>query len=61
MLLDAHFTRAMYKAMLRLPISLADVQDTEPEVFKSLHWLLHNDVSGLDLFFDTERSVCTIL
>jgi len=54
MLLDAHFTRAMYKAILRLPLSLSDVQDTEPEVFKSLHWLLHNDVSGLDLFFDTE-------
>jgi hypothetical protein len=55
MLLDAHFTRAMYKAMLRLPISLSDVQDTEPEVFKSLHWLLHNDVSDLDLTFATER------
>jgi E3 ubiquitin-protein ligase HUWE1 len=55
MLLDAHFTRAMYKAMLRLPISLSDVQDTEPEVFKSLHWLLHNDVSDLDLTFAIER------
>ena len=55
MLLDAHFTRAMYKAMLRLPISLSDVQDTEPEVFKSLDWLLHNDVSDLDLTFATER------
>ena len=55
MLLDAHFTRAMYKAMLRLPISLSDVQDTEPEVFKGLHWLLHNDVSDLDLTFAIER------
>jgi E3 ubiquitin-protein ligase HUWE1 len=60
MLLDAHFTRAMYKAILRLPLSLSDVQDTEPEVFKSLHWLLHNDVSGLDLFFDTERYACSL-
>jgi len=48
-LLDAFFTRPFYKALLRLPCSLSDLEYLDSEFHQSLCWLKDNDISGLDL------------
>ncbi|XP_048753838.2 E3 ubiquitin-protein ligase HECW2-like isoform X3 [Ostrea edulis] len=48
-LLDAFFTRPFYKALLRLPWSLADVETLDAEFHQSLLWIKENDISELDM------------
>ncbi|KAK3108116.1 hypothetical protein FSP39_001521 [Pinctada imbricata] len=48
-LLDAFFTRPFYKALLRIPWSLADVEALDNEFHQSLLWVKDNDITELDM------------
>lgn len=44
-LLDAFFTRPFYKALLRLPVALSDLESLDSEFHQSLQWIKEHDVS----------------
>ena len=47
---------AVYKHVLGKPIDHRDLESIDPEYYKSLVWMLDNDIDGvLDLTFSTER------
>ncbi|KAJ8313953.1 hypothetical protein KUTeg_008514 [Tegillarca granosa] len=48
-LLDAFFTGPFYKALLRVPWSLSDVEAIDAEFHQSLSWVKENDISELDM------------
>ncbi|XP_065221195.1 E3 ubiquitin-protein ligase HECW2 isoform X4 [Planococcus citri] len=52
-LLDVFFTRTFYKALLRLPVSLNDLESLDVEFYQSLLWIKEHNVTreGLDLTF----------
>ncbi|XP_055685027.1 E3 ubiquitin-protein ligase HECW2 isoform X2 [Lutzomyia longipalpis] len=53
-LLDAFFTRPFYKALLRLPVALSDLESLDSEFHQSLQWIRDNDIgsgSSLGLTF----------
>mmetsp|Transcript_11818 Transcript_11818/g.36038 ORF Transcript_11818/g.36038 Transcript_11818/m.36038 type:complete len:1826 (+) Transcript_11818:227-5704(+) len=55
-LLDAYFTRSFYKHILGIPPNYHDLEALEPEYYKSLCWILENDIDGvLDLTFSAEH------
>ncbi|XP_069683544.1 E3 ubiquitin-protein ligase HECW2-like isoform X2 [Periplaneta americana] len=58
-LLDAFFTRPFYKALLRLPVSLSDLESLDGEFHQSLLWIKENDISSdlLDLTFAVTEEV----
>ncbi|CAH1994341.1 unnamed protein product [Acanthoscelides obtectus] len=46
-LLDAFFTRPFYKALLRLPVALSDLESLDHEFHQSLRWIREHDVSAV--------------
>jgi len=56
--IDAHFTRSFYKHMLGQPLTYADVEAVDPAYFRTLAWVLENDIEeggmDLDLTFSEE-------
>ncbi|GAB6021682.1 hypothetical protein CHUAL_004262 [Chamberlinius hualienensis] len=57
-LLDAFFTRPFYKALLRLPCSLSDLESLDSEFHQSLLWIKDNDITDiLDLNFCVTEEV----
>ncbi|XP_054165523.1 E3 ubiquitin-protein ligase HECW2-like [Oppia nitens] len=60
-LLDAFFTRPFYKALLRLPCSLSDLEYLDAEFHQSLLWLKDNDITdiweSLDLTFSVIEEI----
>ena len=52
--MDVHFTRSFYKHILGKKIVWKDIEAIDPEYYKSLKWLLDNDISTMDLTFSTE-------
>lgn len=55
-LLDAHFTRSFYKHMVGSSLNYFDFEDYDPEYFKTLKWMLENDITVLDLNFSYENN-----
>ncbi|KAJ2995906.1 hypothetical protein HDV02_000306 [Globomyces sp. JEL0801] len=54
-LLDAYFTRSFYKCMINAPVDHKDLEAVEPEFYKSMDWMLNNDITDvLDLTFSME-------
>jgi E3 ubiquitin-protein ligase HUWE1 len=54
-LLDAYFTRSFYKCILNTPVDHKDMEAIDPEFYKSLDWMLHNDITDvLDLTFSMD-------
>ncbi|PWN49222.1 HECT-domain-containing protein [Violaceomyces palustris] len=54
-LLDAYFTRSFYKHILGKPVDYRDLESVDPEYFKSLDWMLENDITDvLDLTFSVD-------
>lgn len=54
-LLDCYFTRAFYKHILRIPVDSKDMEAVDPEFYKSLVWILENDITDvIDLTFSVE-------
>ncbi|GAA5969495.1 hypothetical protein JCM11641_008133 [Rhodosporidiobolus odoratus] len=55
-ILEAYFSRAVYKHMLGKPVDHKDLESIDPEYYKSLVWMLDNDIEGIiDLTFSIER------
>ncbi|OUM66191.1 hypothetical protein PIROE2DRAFT_53596 [Piromyces sp. E2] len=53
--LDCYFTRSFYKHILNIAVDYKDIEAIDPEYFKSLEWILHNDITDvLDLTFSLE-------
>lgn len=54
-LLDAYFTRSFYKHILGKAVDYRDLESIDPEYFKSLEWMLNNDITDiLDLTFSVD-------
>ncbi|KAL2313625.1 E3 ubiquitin-protein ligase pub3 [Schizosaccharomyces pombe] len=54
--LDAFFVVSLYKKLLRKKVSLADMESIDAEFYRSLKWVLENDITGiLDLTFSVEE------
>lgn len=52
----ASFPAAVYKHMLGKPVDHRDLESIDPEYYKSLVWMLDNDIDGIiDLTFSVER------
>lgn len=45
--LDCHFSRAVYKRILSRPASLKDMETLDLDYFKSLMWMLENDITDI--------------
>ncbi|XP_015124183.1 E3 ubiquitin-protein ligase HECW2 [Diachasma alloeum] len=58
-LLDAFFTRPFYKALLRLPASLSDLESLDQEFHQSLMWIKERDISiePLELTFSVTEEL----
>lgn len=55
--LDGGFTLPFYKHLLAKTVQLADLEDVDPELHRSLVWLLQNDIEAvLDHTFSVEHS-----
>ncbi|GBP18098.1 E3 ubiquitin-protein ligase SMURF2 [Eumeta japonica] len=53
--LDAAFTAPFYKQLLSRPITLRDIRDVDPELHRSLAWMLENSIAGvIDTTFSVE-------
>jgi hypothetical protein len=48
-LLDAHFTRLVYKRILDKPVTYHDMASVDVQFYRSLCWLLENKLEGIDL------------
>ncbi|CCF59894.1 hypothetical protein KAFR_0I01130 [Kazachstania africana CBS 2517] len=49
--LDCHFSREVYKNILGKPVSLKDMESLDLDYYKSLVWILENDIT--DIFEET--------
>ncbi|XP_034949623.1 E3 ubiquitin-protein ligase HECW2 [Chelonus insularis] len=58
-LLDAFFTRPFYKALLRVPASLSDLESLDQEFHQSLMWIKERDISiePLELTFSVTEEL----
>jgi E3 ubiquitin-protein ligase HUWE1 len=45
--LDCHFSRAVYKRILGKAVSLKDMESLDPDYYKSLVWMLENDITDI--------------
>ena len=45
--LDAYFIVSFYKMILSKKITLADMESVDAEIFRSLTWMLNNDVTDI--------------
>lgn len=45
--LDCHFSRAVYKRILGKPVSLKDMETLDLDYYKSLLWMLENDITDI--------------
>ncbi|KAF2866207.1 hypothetical protein BDV95DRAFT_215567 [Massariosphaeria phaeospora] len=45
--LDCHFSRAVYKRILSRPVNLKDMETLDLEYYKSLQWMLENDITDI--------------
>ncbi|KAK4212207.1 E3 ubiquitin protein ligase [Rhypophila decipiens] len=46
-LLDCYFSRAVYKRILGNPVSVKDMESFDPDYYKSLVWMLENDITDI--------------
>ncbi|XP_050098787.1 E3 ubiquitin-protein ligase Smurf1 [Anopheles aquasalis] len=60
--LDGGFTLPFYKQLLNKPITLSDIEDVDPELHRSLTWILENNISGvIDSTFSVENNSFGVL
>ncbi len=55
--LDAYFTKPFYKHMLGLSLSYHDFEDIDEQHYKSLKWIMENDIKELDFLTFTYESI----
>ena len=46
-MLDCFFTRSFYKHILSQPLNWQDIEDNDYEFFKSMKWMLENNITGI--------------
>jgi len=46
-LLNAYFTRPIYKHILGMPLTYEDMEGVDPDYYKGLKWLLENSIDGV--------------
>ncbi|KJE92552.1 Huwe1 protein [Capsaspora owczarzaki ATCC 30864] len=46
-MLECYFTRSFYKHILGRPVTYHDIEATDPDYFKSLKWILENDITDV--------------
>ncbi|XP_060521947.1 E3 ubiquitin-protein ligase SMURF2 [Cylas formicarius] len=55
--LEGGFTLPFYKQLLNKPITLQDIEGVDPELHRSLTWMLENNIGGvLDTTFSVENN-----
>ncbi|XP_054739054.1 E3 ubiquitin-protein ligase Smurf1 [Anastrepha obliqua] len=55
--LDGGFTTPFYKQLLNKPITLSDIEGVDPELHRSLTWMLENNITGIiDSTFSVENN-----
>lgn len=60
--LDAGFTLPFYKQLLNKPITLSDIEGVDPELHRSLTWMLENNISNvIESTFSVENNSFGIL
>eukprot|EP00095_Tigriopus_kingsejongensis_P011506 maker-scaffold56_size446035-snap-gene-3.36 protein:Tk11506 transcript:maker-scaffold56_size446035-snap-gene-3.36-mRNA-1 annotation:"e3 ubiquitin-protein ligase smurf1 isoform x1" len=60
--IDGGFTTPFYKMLLNKPINLDDIEEVDPNLHTSLHWMLENDITGiLDSNFSVEHEAFGLL
>lgn len=45
--IEGHFTKPFYKMLLGRPIKLEDIENVDPELHRSLCWILENDITNV--------------
>ncbi|XP_015608168.1 E3 ubiquitin-protein ligase SMURF2 isoform X2 [Cephus cinctus] len=60
--IDGGFTTPFYKMLLNKAITLSDIEGVDPELHRSLTWMLENSIDGvLDAAFSVEHSSFGVL
>lgn len=60
--LDAGFTLPFYKQLLNKPITLQDIEGVDPELHRSLTWMLENTIQGvIESTFSVENNSFGVL
>lgn len=60
--LDGGFTLPFYKQLLNKPITLSDIEDVDPDLHRSLTWMLENNMTGvIDSTFSVENNSFGVL
>lgn len=55
--MDGGFTTPFYKQLLNKPITLNDIEGVDPELHRSLTWMLENNITGIiDSTFSVENN-----
>ncbi|XP_055692740.1 E3 ubiquitin-protein ligase Smurf1 [Lutzomyia longipalpis] len=55
--LDGGFTTPFYKQLLNKPITLSDIEGVDPELHRSLTWILENNIDGvIETTFSVENN-----
>ncbi|XP_046391543.1 E3 ubiquitin-protein ligase SMURF1-like isoform X2 [Ischnura elegans] len=55
--IDGGFTTPFYKMILNKPINLGDIEGVDPELHRSLTWMLENNITGvIDTTFSVEHN-----
>lgn len=60
--IDGGFTTPFYKMLLNKPITLDDIEGVDPELHRSLTWMLENNITGvIDTTFAVEQNSFGVL
>nr|CAD7429432.1 unnamed protein product [Timema monikensis] len=60
--IDGGFTTPFYKMLLNKPITLIDIEGVDPELHRSLTWMLDNNITGIiDTTFSVEQNSFGVL
>lgn len=60
--LEGGFTMPFYKQLLNKPITLSDIEGVDPDLHRSLTWMLQNNIDGvLDTTFSVENNSFGVL
>ncbi|KAJ9577603.1 hypothetical protein L9F63_005790 [Diploptera punctata] len=60
--IDGGFTTPFYKMLLNKPITLDDIEGVDPELHRSLTWMLENNMTGvIDTTFSVEHNSFGVL
>ena len=60
--IDGGFTTPFYKMLLNKPITLDDIEANDPDLHKSLNWMLNNNIQDIiDTSFSVEHEAFGVI